>query len=211
MVSQGWLARLEAQPGREQELERFLATTSSRAASEPCASACFLMRYARGDYGVFTALDDERPPGHAAGVLCALERGVRPLLAADPMLRMPAILACKLPPRPQVLTRALLLTFAGRPGRHAEMEHFLRHAHDLVGREPGTAAWFALRLGQDGWGCFGVFPDNAARLAHLTGQLPRELARQAGVLLAGLPELDFLRVLSARFAPVESLYAEAQA
>jgi hypothetical protein len=43
----------------------------------------------------------------------------------------------------------------------------------------GDLGWFAIALDSGGCGIFDVFPDNAARFAHLTGYVPRELAKQA--------------------------------
>jgi hypothetical protein len=64
--------------------------------------------------------------------------------------------------------------------------------------EPGTIAWFALSFGNGEYGIFDVFPDNGARFAHLTGQVPRELAKHATTLLGSLPDLDLLEVLATK-------------
>ena len=98
------------------------------------------------------------------------------------------------------ITRGLLLTFKAKQGHQADVERFLRDAQALVEREPGTAAWFALHLEDGEYGIFDVFPDNMARLSHLSGQVPRELTKHALSLLGGVPDMDMLQVLAARFA-----------
>jgi quinol monooxygenase YgiN len=114
-----------------------------------------------------------------------------------------AVLASKLPTPAAVLagiTRGLLLTFKARQGHEAQVENFLRGARAIVDEEPGTIAWFAIRLDSGEYGIFDVFPDNSARLAHLTGHVPRELTKHALSLLGGVPDMDMLQVLAAHFA-----------
>jgi hypothetical protein len=46
-----------------------------------------------------------------------------------------------------------------------------------VGRdEPGTIAWFDLRLGPSTFVIFDAFPDDAGRQAHLSGKVAAALA-----------------------------------
>jgi quinol monooxygenase YgiN len=96
-------------------------------------------------------------------------------------------------------TKALLLSFAGKAGHRAQVEQFLRDAGPLVMDEEGTKAWFALRFENGDYGIFDVFPDNAARFAHLTGRVPRELAKHSLSLLGGMPEIHLLNVLAENF------------
>ena len=66
-------------------------------------------------------------------------------------------------------TKGLLVRLEAKSGKEAEVEEFLRSAVPLVQQEAGTTAWFAIRFGQSEFGIFDVFPDEAGRDAHLTG------------------------------------------
>lgn len=206
MVTTGLLVRLEAQHGREAELEDFLRSAQALVAQEPATSAWFAVRFGRLEYGIFDVFPDEAGrQAHLAGAVAAQLMGPgRQLLARDPQIQRLSLLAHKLPQPAQegvAVTRGLLLTFKAKQGHASEVERFLRDAQALVEGEPGTTAWFALHLEQgDEYGIFDVFPDNMARLSHLAGQVPRELTKHALSLLGSVPDMDMLQVLAARFA-----------
>jgi quinol monooxygenase YgiN len=206
MVTTGLLVRLEAQHGREAELEDFLRSAQALVAQEPATSAWFAVRFGRSEYGIFDAFPDEAGrQAHLSGAVAAQLMGPgRQLLARDPQIQRLSLLAHKLPPATEAgvaVTRGLLLTFKAKQGHESQVERFLRDAQGLVEGEPGTTAWFALHLETGEYGIFDVFPDNMARLSHLSGQVPRELTKHALSLLGSVPDMDMLQVLAARFAP----------
>ena len=115
------------------------------------------------------------------------------------------VLASKMPPDPPEqapvpVTCGLLLSFRAREGNEVKVEQFLRDAEQLVQKEGGTVAWFALRWPQRRYGIFDVFPDHGARFAHITGHVPRELAKHAFTLLGGMPSMDMLDILATHVA-----------
>jgi hypothetical protein len=61
--------------------------------------------------------------------------------------------------------------------------------------EPETTAWFAIRTEDNKYGIFDVFPDHGGRFKHLTGHVPRELAKHALSLLGSVPDTDLLDVV----------------
>jgi hypothetical protein len=63
-------------------------------------------------------------------------------------------------------------------------------------REARTTAWFAIRLDSGEYGIFDAFPDTGGRFAHLTGRVPRELAKHAFGLLGGMPHMKLLDVVA---------------
>ena len=203
MVTTGLLVRLEAQHGREGDLEDFLRSAQGLVAQEPATSAWFAVRFGRLEYGIFDVFPDEAGrQAHLDGAVAAQLMGSgRQLLAREPQIQRLSLLADKLPQAAGLpVTRGLLLTFKAKQGHESQVESFLRDAQGLVEREPGTTAWFALHLEHGEYGIFDVFPDNMARLSHLSGQVPRELAKHALSLLGGVPDMDMPRVLAARFA-----------
>lgn len=206
MVTKALLVRLEAQHGREDELEILLRAAQGLVAQEPATSAWFAVRFGRMEYGIFDAFPDEAGrQAHLDGPVAAQLMGPgRQLLARDPRIERVSLLAHKLPrssAEGPAVTRGLLLTFKAKQGHEPQVERFLRDAQGLVEAEPGTTAWFALHLEGGEYGIFDVFPDNMARLSHLGGAVPRELAKHALSLLGGVPDMDMLQVLAARFAP----------
>ena len=92
----------------------------------------------------------------------------------------------------------LWVRLAAKPGREEEVENFLRGGVAVVEREGATTAWFGVRLGASEFAIFDVFPDEAGRQAHLSGQLAAELLAKAGDLLAGPPRIETLDVLASK-------------
>lgn len=93
---------------------------------------------------------------------------------------------------------ALLVTMDAKPGKEAEVEAFLRSGQPLVENEPGTIAWFGVRMGPSTFGIFDVFRDEAGRDAHLSGLVAAALMEQAPDLFASSPRIDKLDVLAAK-------------
>jgi quinol monooxygenase YgiN len=205
MVTHGLLVRLEAQHGRDDELEVFLRSAQPLVRREPTTTAWFALRFGRSEYGIFDVFPNAQArEAHLAGAVAAALKGEgRKLLARDPEIHKLTVLASKMPSATEtdpVITRGLLLTFKAKQGHETQVDRFLRDAQPVVMEEPGTVAWFALYLDSGEYGIFDVFPDNAARFAHLTGHVPRELTKHALSLLGGLPDMEMLKVLAANFA-----------
>jgi quinol monooxygenase YgiN len=93
-------------------------------------------------------------------------------------------------------TVGLLVTLNAKPGREDELASFLTGALPLVQDEADTTAWFAIRLGPARFGIFDVFPDEAGRDAHLSGQVAAALMEAAPELLAADPSIDKVDVLA---------------
>ena len=70
-----------------------------------------------------------------------------------------------------MITRALFVRLEAKTGREQEVESFLRAALNMVDTEDGTPLWFALRFGPSSFAIFDAFPDDAARQAHLSGEV----------------------------------------
>jgi quinol monooxygenase YgiN len=92
----------------------------------------------------------------------------------------------------------LLVPLEAKPGKEEEVEKFLLGGQALVEDEPGTVAWFAVRLGPTSFGIFDVFNDHAGREAHLSGKVAEALMAQAPDLFAQPPNIQALDVLAAK-------------
>ncbi|MHC2108939.1 putative quinol monooxygenase [Methylobacterium sp. CM6246] len=93
---------------------------------------------------------------------------------------------------------ALLVILNAKPGQEAAVEAFLRDSLPLVQDEPGTVAWFGLRLGPSTFGIFDAFPDEAGRDTHLSGRVAAALKERAPNLFATAPQIEKLDVLAAK-------------
>lgn len=198
MISRGLLVRLEARSGKEADVEAFLLSALPLVQREPGTTAWFAVRFGRGEYGIFDVFpDDEARDAHLAGpVAQALMERADELFAEAPRIQKLVVLANKMPTAaiPEPDTKGILLTFRAKFGHEADVEQFLRDAQPIVMDEPKTTAWFAIQTDEGEYGIFDVFPDNGGRFAHLTGGVPRELAKHALTLLGSVPDLEMLNV-----------------
>ena len=99
MVTVGLLVRLEAKPGRQQELEEFLQSARPLVENEPGTIAWFAVRFGPLSFGIFDAFpDDAARRAHLAGVVAAtlIERAAD-LLAVPPNIEHLDTFAWKLP------------------------------------------------------------------------------------------------------------------
>ncbi|MCD2191261.1 putative quinol monooxygenase [Actinomycetospora soli] len=82
------------------------------------------------------------------------------------------------------VTVGLLVRIEALPGREDDVENFLQRGLDLVGQEPETVRWFALRFGASSFGIYDAFAADSGRQAHLSGEVAQALADNTGVLFA---------------------------
>lgn len=92
-------------------------------------------------------------------------------------------------------TKGLLVRLEALPGKEDELAAFLEGARSIVMEEPGTTAWFAIRLGPSTFGVFDVFPDDDARDTHLAGGVGQALGPNTGVLFSE-PAIEKLDVIA---------------
>ncbi|MFD6493787.1 putative quinol monooxygenase [Streptomyces sp. NPDC059944] len=90
----------------------------------------------------------------------------------------------------------LYVRMEAKPGKEEEVAAFLRSGLDIVQEEPGTVAWFAVRLSPTTFAIFDVFPDGSARQAHLGGRLGAALMERAPELLSEPPSIEQLNLLA---------------
>lgn len=93
---------------------------------------------------------------------------------------------------------ALWVPLEAKPGKEAEVEAFLKGGQALVEEEPGTVAWFAVRLSDSKYAIFDAFPDESGRDAHLSGKVAAALMEKAPDLFATAPDIQKAEVLAAK-------------
>jgi len=97
-----------------------------------------------------------------------------------------------------VVKNGLFVRLEAKPGKEKDVETFLRGGLALVNQEPGTTAWFAIRLGPSTFGIFDVFQDEKGRQAHLSGEVAKALMAKASELFAKPPAIEKADVLAAK-------------
>jgi quinol monooxygenase YgiN len=99
MVSVALLVRLEAKPGKEAEVERFIRDGLSIVQGVPATTAWFGFRIGPSTFGIFDAFPDESGrQAHLSGrVAAALKEKASDLLSHAPVIEKVDILAAKLP------------------------------------------------------------------------------------------------------------------
>lgn len=197
MVTHGLLVRLEAAPGKDADVEALLRATVALLRDEPGTTAWYAVRFGRSEYGVFDAFHDEADrQAHLHGSVAKSLMDSPSLFVSPPTIEKVRVLASKLPAVPvEAAQKGLMLTFPARLGRAEQVEQFLRDAETLVKDEPKTTAWFAIQRENGDYGIFDVFPDNGGRFSHLTGHVPRELAKHVS-MLGGMPDVSMVDVVA---------------
>ena len=99
MVNVALLVRLEAKPGKENEVESFLKSGLAIVEEEPDTTAWFAIRLSHSTFGIFDAFPDESGrQAHLSGrVAAALMAKASELLAQPPAIEKVDVLAAKLP------------------------------------------------------------------------------------------------------------------
>ena len=204
-MTSGLLTRLSARSDRDADVKNFLSSVLAMAEQEPDTTASFAVRFGRGDYGIIDIFPNETArQAHLDGpVAAALQEQRSNLFDDDPHIQKLEVLADKFPivdSGPD--TKGLLLTFKARAGHEQDVEQFLVSSQPKVMEETNTTAWFAIRTENGEYGIFDVFPDNEARLLHLTGQVPRELTKHAFTWIGSMPGLELVNVTAEKLRPI---------
>ena len=99
MVKRALFVRLEAKPGKERDVERFLVGGLPIVEQEPATTAWFGIRLGPSTFGIFDAFPDEQGrQAHLSGkVAAALMAQAPELLARPPEIEKVDVLAARLP------------------------------------------------------------------------------------------------------------------
>jgi quinol monooxygenase YgiN len=99
MIKVGLYVKLDAKPGKEDEVEQFLKDGLSIVQEEPDTVAWFAIRLGPSAFGIFDVFPDESGrQGHLSGqVAAALMEKSSDLLANPPSIEKIDIIASKLP------------------------------------------------------------------------------------------------------------------
>ena len=98
MVNVGLWVHLEAKPGKEKDVEKFLRDGLALVQAEPATTAWFAIQLGPSSFGIFDVfLDDSSRQAHLSGkVAAALMAKASELLARPPEIKKIDVLAAKL-------------------------------------------------------------------------------------------------------------------
>jgi quinol monooxygenase YgiN len=68
----------------------------------------------------------------------------------------------------------------------------------MVEAEPGTVAWFAVRVGPRSFRIFDAFPSEDDREAHLNGEVRKAIEARADELFVAFPTITPVDVVAAK-------------
>ena len=99
MTKTALFVRLEAKPGKEADVEKFLKGGAALVREEPATTAWFAVRMGPSTFAIFDAFPDEAGrQAHLSGkVAAALMKNAPELLAKQPTIEKLDVLADKLP------------------------------------------------------------------------------------------------------------------
>ena len=99
MVKVALFVRLQAKPGKEDEVQAFLQGGLPIVEEEPATTAWFALRFGPSTFGIFDAFPDESGrQAHLSGQVAAVLMAKAPdLLAEPPSIEKVDVLAAKLP------------------------------------------------------------------------------------------------------------------
>ncbi|WP_233601834.1 putative quinol monooxygenase [Corallococcus exiguus] len=200
-VHVGLLVRLEAKPGKEGDVQKFLEGGLPLVHEEPATAQWFALRFGPTSFGIFdTFADDVGRKAHLGGkVAAALMAQAPELLSTAPSIESVELLAVKAPGTPDVTdSKALVVILEAKPGKEGDVRKFLEGGLPIVRDEPATLHWYAIRLSPTTFGIVDTFPDEAGRQAHLGGKVAAALMAQAPELLAKPPVIEQVDVLAVK-------------
>ena len=92
----------------------------------------------------------------------------------------------------------ILALLEAKPGKGDDLGDFLRSGRELAEREEGTVTWYAFKVGDTTYGIFDTFETEAAREAHLNGEIPKTLGQVGPELLAADPDIRTVEILAVK-------------
>jgi quinol monooxygenase YgiN len=92
----------------------------------------------------------------------------------------------------------LLALLESKPGRGDDLGAFLESGRALAAAEAGTVTWYAFKISDTAYGIFDSFETEAARQAHLSGEIPTALGQVAPDLLAKDPDIRTVDIVAVK-------------
>ena len=97
-----------------------------------------------------------------------------------------------------MVSKGLFVRLEAKPGKERDIEMLLKSGLSVVHAEPGTVAWFGVRLGPTTFGIFDAFHNDSGLYAHLAGRITAALRDHEDDLFVAPPTIEQMDVLAAK-------------
>lgn len=191
MSSKALFVGIEARSDKKMETTEFLRGARLAVEEETDTREWYALSFGGTSFAIFDTF-----PGNAGRLKHLFGQVGRELLAKTftilsglPDIEAADIIASKNPSAEDRPQHALFVPLTAESGQEEFVATFLRNAKPLIDEEEGTSAWYALRMGLSSFAIFDVFPDEAARNAHLTGKVAEALMARASGMFAYPPAI----------------------
>jgi quinol monooxygenase YgiN len=188
--------KLLSQPERQTDLQNFLKQGAKLVGqTEPNTALWFALKD-KNNFAIFDVFFNEqgREQHFAGQVAHALKENADLLVKGGwengvlQNVNNSDILASNHFNKNTVLTakEASYIVLKAKAGKDQELELFLKNAAQVIDKtEPNTYFWVALKINQDTYAIFDAFPNKEAQQQHFSGQVAKELQKNAEQLVAG--------------------------
>ncbi len=184
----GLLVIMKAKPGKEQEVHNFLHGGLGLVNQEPQTISWFAFKIDERTFGIYDTFEvEEGRQAHLTGeVAKALLANAGNLLEGfDAKTSIQPIQVTASNHKLGKQNKGLLVIMKAKEGKSNDVENFLNVGKQLVGEEPETLSWYAIKIDDSTYAIFDTFANDSGRDAHLTGKVAAALMQNAPVLLDG--------------------------
>ncbi|MFK7787222.1 MAG: putative quinol monooxygenase [Crocinitomicaceae bacterium] len=189
----GLLVIMKAKQGKEQEVKNFLLGGLELVNQEPQTSSWFAFQIDDNTFGIYDTFEaEEGRQAHLTGeVAKALLANAGDLLDDfDPSTSIQMIDVLATNHKAGQQNKGLLVTMKAKAKKSVDVENFLNAGKELVGNEPRTLSWYAVKVDENTYVIFDTFAEDAGRDAHLTGNVASALMENAPIILEDFQTTD---------------------
>ncbi|MEP1488516.1 MAG: hypothetical protein ABJK28_08815 [Algibacter sp.] len=183
----GLLVTMKAKSGKEQDVKDFLLSGLELVNDEPQTVSWFAYQIDESTFGIYDTFEIEAGrQAHLTGeVAKALLANADNLLESfDVNVSIQPVNVIASNHKPGIQNKGLLVIMKAKAGTSTDVENFLQVGKQLVGDEPKTLSWYAIKLDDTTFAIFDTFADDTGRDAHLTGKVAAALMENAPVILS---------------------------
>lgn len=184
----GLLVIMKAKPGKEQDVKNFLLGGLSLVNQEPQTVSWFAFQIDDSTFGIYDTFQlEEGRQAHLTGeVAKALLANAGDLLENfDPKTSIQVIDVLASNHKKGTQNKGLLVIMKAKEGKATDVENFLNMGQQLVGNEPNTLTWYAIKINANTYAIFDTFTEDSGRDEHLTGKVAAALMENAPIILEG--------------------------
>ncbi|MEP5340702.1 MAG: hypothetical protein ABJL44_13235 [Algibacter sp.] len=183
----GLLVTMKAKSGKEQDVKDFLLSGLELVNDEPQTVSWFAYQIDESTFGIYDTFEIEvgrqaHLTGEVAKALLANSDNLLESFDVNVSIQPINVIASN--HKPGIQNKGLLVIMKAKAGTSTDVENFLQVGKQLVGDEPKTLSWYAIKLDDTTFAIFDTFADDTGRDAHLTGKVAAALMENAPVILS---------------------------